>query len=483
MKITYNRKRNIFSIPLRLGLVIIQVFMLVGVTPASIVRADTSHINNFTTPPFTGNPASFSTGTAATGLSYTCSGADGCTFGHQTTLGDGGTAHIDVLSTAYNTSNTETISITSRDGQAFNFVSIWLDVAPGSSNMTITGDGPESFSFVVNAGNSGTYSPPGGAKLVTSVKLTSTDFVNDFIDTVSTWLDVPGIDVQGNNTTIINGDTTPVTADGTDLGLTPVGTPTTQDFDIRSIGDDPLDLTGSPYVSISGHADLTISAQPTTDPIASGNSDSFTVQCNPSGTGVRTATVSIDNDSEASPYTFAVQCTGTTPPPGDITVVKEVIGDAPASDWAFNGSGDMGGSFTLPAAGGSQDFLGLSTGSYTIGETQKPGYSASVSCDNGASGTDSVTFDLNASDDVTCTFINTQDPPTGDITVVKEVIGDAPASDWAFSGSGDMGGSFTLPAAGGSQDFLGLSTGSYTIGETQKPGYSASVSCDNGASG
>ena len=39
MKIKLNHKRNIFSIPLRLALVLIQIYMLVGVLPANSPRS------------------------------------------------------------------------------------------------------------------------------------------------------------------------------------------------------------------------------------------------------------------------------------------------------------------------------------------------------------------------------------------------------------------------------------------------------------
>ena len=324
----------------RKDLSVISIFLVLialGLTAPPAVQADTSYIDAFTSAPFAGTPTSFTTGSVNTGLSYTCSGGDGCTFNHSTSGGDGNSARIDVLSDSYDTA-TETVTIASRDGKAFDFVSIWLDVI--GDGVTITGFGPEPFTINVSTGSSGTYSPPGGNRSVTRVVLTSTDFYEDYIDTVTTVLDVPGMDVQGKGTTIVNGDSTPTAADGTDLGSTPAGTPVTQSFDIRSIGDDPLDLTGSPYVSISGSADLTISAQPTTDPIPSGSSEPFTVRCNPSGTGERSATVSISSDSEADPYTFDVACTGTAAP--EINVERPAsttIADAGTDDAGSQYSG------------------------------------------------------------------------------------------------------------------------------------------------
>ena len=164
------------------------------------------------------------------------------------------------------------------------------------------------------------------------------------------------------------------------------------------------------------------------------------------------------------------------PQPASLTIVKEVVGAAPGADWSF--SGDLG-AFTLPAAGGEETFSGLTPGSFTVTETAVSGYMAEVSCDNGASGTNSVTVALGSGADVTCTFVNTEVLPAK-LTIVKEVVGAAPGADWAFSG--DLG-AFTLPAAGGQQVFSGLTPGDFTVTETAVSGYAAAVSCTNGASG
>jgi len=79
---------------------------------------------------------------------------------------------------------------------------------------------------------------------------------------------------------------------------------------------------------------------------------------------------------------------------------------------------------------------------------------------------DTAIIDLDAGETVTVTFTNTQ---RGNITVVKEVIGAAPVSDWGFNGTGDLG-AFTLPAGGGQQSFNNLLPGSYTITETPQGG-------------
>jgi hypothetical protein len=82
-----------------------------------------------------------------------------------------------------------------------------------------------------------------------------------------------------------------------------------------------------------------------------------------------------------------------------------VSGTVPGTDWSF--TGDLG-SFTLPAAGGSDTFEPLNPGSYTITETADPNYTTSVSCDSGETGGSSVVVNLEAAEQVTCTFTNTE---------------------------------------------------------------------------
>jgi uncharacterized repeat protein (TIGR01451 family)/fimbrial isopeptide formation D2 family protein len=164
-----------------------------------------------------------------------------------------------------------------------------------------------------------------------------------------------------------------------------------------------------------------------------------------------------------------------TLPPAHLTIVKDLDGEVPASDWAY--TGDLG-AFTLPAAGGSTSKMELDAGSYTVSETTKDGYDVTVTCTNGDSGTAGVTVDLAPGDDVTCTFWNVAQD--GSITVIKSLDGVAPTEDWGYTG--DLG-AFDLPAAGGQDTFSGLDAGTYDIAETTKDGYAVSVSCDSGETG
>jgi hypothetical protein len=125
---------------------------------------------------------------------------------------------------------------------------------------------------------------------------------------------LPEMDVQGNGTSITDGDTTPDLADHTDFGDVATGGGTVdRTFTIVNSGGGVLSLSGTPKVEISGTdaADFTVTAQPASPVAASGGTTTFTVQFDPSAVGLRTATVSIaNNDSDENPYNFDIQGTG-----------------------------------------------------------------------------------------------------------------------------------------------------------------------------
>lgn len=94
-----------------------------------------------------------------------------------------------------------------------------------------------------------------------------------------------------------------------------------------------------------------------------------------------------------------------------LTVTKVVVGEAPADDWRFAGSGDIG-SFVLPSLGGGKTLV-AAAGSYTIAEELREGYLSDVACSSGpASDTGSVTVNLVAGIGIECTFTNTADTTT-----------------------------------------------------------------------
>ena len=126
----------------------------------------------------------------------------------------------------------------------------------------------------------------------------------------------PVIDVKGNSTSIANGDNTPSPDDSTYFGDVDMNDGTrTVTFTIDNIGSTDLNLTGSPYVTILGDdaSDFTVVQQPGT-PVSQGGNATFIIEFDPPMIGLRNATVSItSDDSDESPYLFAIQGNGTGP--------------------------------------------------------------------------------------------------------------------------------------------------------------------------
>jgi hypothetical protein len=126
----------------------------------------------------------------------------------------------------------------------------------------------------------------------------------------------PNMQVLGVNLALIpNGDTTPITADGTDYGVCDSGS-ITHTFTITNAGSSDLELTNSPFVMIAGaHSnDFTVTVQPS-GVISSGTVSSFDIEFFPLSTSTRTAEVRIvSNDSYHTNelYTFEIRGEGST---------------------------------------------------------------------------------------------------------------------------------------------------------------------------
>jgi hypothetical protein len=145
----------------------------------------------------------------------------------------------------------------------------------------------------------------------------------------------PEIDVQGNSTSIANGDLTPRTADDTDFSSTPTaGGTVVRTFTILNTGDFPLSLSGTPLIVVGGAhpGDFTVTLQPSSS-VNAAASTTFQVTFDPSADGVRTATISIASDDvDENPYNFSIQGTGETaatptPTPGPTTLVVDNLTD------------------------------------------------------------------------------------------------------------------------------------------------------------
>ena len=152
----------------------------------------------------------------------------------------------------------------------------------------------------------------------------------------------PEMGVWGDGIEITSGDTTPAVSDDTEFGAAQVGITNYHTFTITNTGPGSLSLTGAPVVAISGSGDFTISSQPGSTSLASGETTTFIVRFAPSGSGARSADISIANDdSDENPYTFRVGGTGTPPSPemdvygNGIEIIDGDTSPAPSDDTDF----------------------------------------------------------------------------------------------------------------------------------------------------
>jgi hypothetical protein len=123
----------------------------------------------------------------------------------------------------------------------------------------------------------------------------------------------PVMAVIGNGNIITNNDLAPSAADFTDFGLLNVsGGVLTRTFTITNSSAVDLNLTAATRVGVLGSADFTIFSQPGT-PVSGGGSTTFQVRFDPGGSGPRSATLVITNDSLTTPYTFGVRGSGIAP--------------------------------------------------------------------------------------------------------------------------------------------------------------------------
>jgi trimeric autotransporter adhesin len=122
---------------------------------------------------------------------------------------------------------------------------------------------------------------------------------------------------KGNSglSSITNGDISPDLADGTDFGDVDIDHGTYKAiFRMHNTGNANLDLTGTLPVEISGTnaSDFTVTTQPPSV-LEAPSAEYFEIVFDPSGAGIRTASVSIaNNDANNNPYTFTIQGAGIT---------------------------------------------------------------------------------------------------------------------------------------------------------------------------
>lgn len=193
------------------------------------------------------------------------------------------------------------------------------------SHITGVGAGQTEFGFLATTFDAGSYRIATGNSHDKSFSMTNVGRVWNHLaaEFRQAVVAVPEMDI-----TDASGDAIPDDADlaatsttnSTDFGNVCAAGSTSSSFTytITNSGTANLDFTGSPLVDITGTnpGDFSVTAQIGTDPLphTTGNTTTFTVAFNPTATGVRSATISIDNDdANENPYDFVVKGTGIDP--------------------------------------------------------------------------------------------------------------------------------------------------------------------------
>ncbi|WP_291845123.1 choice-of-anchor D domain-containing protein, partial [Maricaulis sp.] len=180
----------------------------------------------------------------------------------------------------------------------------------------------------------------------------------------------PEIAVTGLGVSIVDGDSTPNTIDGTLLGSTDtLAGSITRTFVIENSGTGALTLSGGPdFVAISGAdaADFSVATQPAS-PIAAGGSSSFQILYDPSAVATDSVTLTIlSDDADEATFTFDISGTGVAAPEinltGNAVSIPDGDGSPSATDDTLFGEVNLGESlartFTIENTGSAVLTLG-----------------------------------------------------------------------------------------------------------------------------
>jgi len=159
------------------------------------------------------------------------------------------------------------------------------------------------------------------------------------------------INIKGNGISIVSGDSTPSTLDGTDFGSVIVNSGSLEDthfFTIENTGSDDLhigEITTSDstnFLPPPPGGDAVGTPAPYHFTIAPGESDTFHITFIPTTLGVHTATISIINsDDDENPYTLVIQGTG-LPSPVEKDALIALYTSTNGDNWTNNTNWTVG---------------------------------------------------------------------------------------------------------------------------------------------
>jgi ABC-type uncharacterized transport system substrate-binding protein len=232
---------------------------------------------------------------------------------------------------------------------------------------------------------------------------------------------LPEINVQGNSTSIADGDTTVSTDDDTDFGDVIVGNNTTKTFTIQNTGDAELNLTDSPIVSVTGNG-FSVTTQPSST-VAANAETTFVVEFAPTTVGVVTGEISIANDdSDENPYNFNIAANAVNDTPVISDIANQTTNEDTATaaiDFTISDAVTAAGDLTLTGSSSNTTLVsdanivfGGSDGNRTVTVTPLANQSGSATItvtvsDGSLTATDTFELTVNAVNDAPTAADNT----------------------------------------------------------------------------
>jgi hypothetical protein len=150
----------------------------------------------------------------------------------------------------------------------------------------------------------------------------------------------PSMLVQGNSTTITNGDVTPATTDNTDFGSINTTTSVNKTFVIKNEGSGPLWINDMSITGADASAFTFVTAPTFPMTIAANSTQDVAVKFTAATAATFNASLKVmSNDLQNGTYSFAMKGTGVTPPPPP-TAINEVKGNVADIKLYPNPTGD-----------------------------------------------------------------------------------------------------------------------------------------------
>ncbi|MGV3629822.1 MAG: choice-of-anchor D domain-containing protein, partial [Bacteroidota bacterium] len=227
---------------------------------------------------------------------------------------------------------------------------------------------------------------------------TANNFNYVALDAFNWTVTAPEANIKGNSVSIVDGDPSPTTTDHSDFSTQSVCSGTViRTYTVENTGTRAMTISS---VNISGthSADFTVTSSPASS-VAAGGSTTFQVTFNPSASGTRSATITVNcNDANEAAYDFAIQGTGQDPEvnvQGNSTSITDGDATPSATDHTDFGSqsicsGTVVRTFTIQNTGNSN----LTLGTVTIGGTHAGDFSVTASPSSPVSAAGSTTFQV-----------------------------------------------------------------------------------------